>query len=144
MKERCTLRRTIIANMISISAGSLIITETPVTRVKHRKELSEHTILQNIRGVEDVDSKFEHIVIASKISQDVKHPCNKLMNRCSMPQLIIGVMLQFFQQFTRIYAIVFYAPLLFQTIRFKNDASLLSSVITGSVNIFVSVFAVVY
>ncbi|MBA0841147.1 hypothetical protein Goarm_003656, partial [Gossypium armourianum] len=122
---------------------SLIITETPVSLVEHGKESSGHTILQNIRGVEDVDSEFEQMVIASKIAQEVKHPCNKLMNRCGMPPLIIGVMLQFFQQFTGINAIVFYAPVLFQTIGFKNDASLLSSVITGSVNVFVSVFAVV-
>ncbi|PPS01991.1 hypothetical protein GOBAR_AA18674 [Gossypium barbadense] len=95
------------------------------------------------RGVEDVDSEFEQIVIASKIAQEVKHPCNKLMNCCSMPPLIIGVMLQFFQQFTGINAVVFYAPVLLQTIGFKNDASFLFSVITGSVNVFVSVFAVV-
>ncbi|MBA0576102.1 hypothetical protein Golob_023853 [Gossypium lobatum] len=94
--------------------GSLIITETPVSLVEHGKESSGHTILQNIRGVEDVDFEFEQMVIASKISQEVKHPCNKLMNRCGMPPLIIG-----------------------------NDALLLSSVITGSVNVFVSVFAVV-
>ncbi|MFQ6665445.1 hypothetical protein Gotur_032173 [Gossypium turneri] len=83
------------------------------------------------------------MVIASKVAQEVKHPCNKLMNRCGMSPPIIGVMLQFFQQFTGINAIVFYAPVLFQTIGFKNDASLLSSMITGSVNVFVSVFAVV-
>ncbi|KAK8332328.1 hypothetical protein V6Z12_A10G132600 [Gossypium hirsutum] len=110
--------------------------------VEHGKESSGHTILQNIRGVEDVDSEFEQIVIASKIAQEVKHPCNKLMNCCSMPPLIIGVMLQFFQQFTGINAVVFYAPVLLQTIGFKNDASFLFSVITGSVNVFVSVFAV--
>ncbi|KAK5794087.1 hypothetical protein PVK06_035286 [Gossypium arboreum] len=95
------------------------------------------------RGVEDVDSEFEQIVIASKIAQEVKHPCNKLMNCCSMPPQIIGVMLQFFQQFTGINTVVFYAPVLLQTIGFKNDASFLFSVITGSVNVFVSVFAVV-
>ncbi|MBA0599954.1 hypothetical protein Gorai_006154, partial [Gossypium raimondii] len=122
---------------------SLIITETPVSLVEHGKKSSGHTILQNIKGVEDVDSEFEQMVIANKIAQEVKHPCNKLMNRYGMPPIIIGVMLQFFQQFTRINAIVFYAIVLFQTIGFKNDASLLSSVITGSVNVFVSVFAVV-
>ncbi|CAN0856686.1 Sugar transport protein 8 [Linum grandiflorum] len=40
---------------------------------------------------------------------------------------------------------MFYAPVLFQTVGFKNDASLLSAVITGVVNVLstlVSVFAV--
>ncbi|KAK6929984.1 Major facilitator, sugar transporter-like [Dillenia turbinata] len=62
-----------------------------------------------------------------------------------MPPLIIGILLQVFKQFTGINAIMFYAPVLFQTVGFGNDASLLSSVITGTVNVlstFVSIFAV--
>ncbi|KAK4405708.1 Sugar transport protein 8 [Sesamum angolense] len=50
-----------------------------------------------------------------------------------------------FQQFTGINAIMFYAPVLFQTLGFKSDASLLSAVITGLVNVgatFVSIYAV--
>ncbi|KAJ0971944.1 hypothetical protein J5N97_019903 [Dioscorea zingiberensis] len=51
--------------------------------------------------------------------------------------------LQIFQQFTGINAIMFYAPVLFQTMGFKNNASLLSSVITGLVNVFSTVVSVV-
>lgn len=43
-------------------------------------------------------------------------------------------MQQIFQQFTGINAIMFYAPVLFNTLGFGNDASLYSSVITGAVN----------
>ncbi|CAL9205856.1 unnamed protein product, partial [Musa hybrid cultivar] len=51
--------------------------------------------------------------------------------------------MQVFQQFTGINAIMFYAPVLFQTIGFKNDASLLSAVITGIVNVLSTVVSVV-
>lgn len=54
-------------------------------------------------------------------------------------------MKQVFQQFTGINAIMFYAPVLFSTLGFGNDASLYSSVITGAVNVLstlVSIYSV--
>jgi hypothetical protein len=51
--------------------------------------------------------------------------------------------MQFFQQFTGINAIMFYAPVLFQTLGFQSDASLYSAVITGAVNVVSTVVAIV-
>ncbi|CAL2227433.1 unnamed protein product [Prunus armeniaca] len=54
-------------------------------------------------------------------------------------------LLQFFQQFTGINSVNFYAPVLFQTLGFKHDASLYSSVITGGIMVLgaiVSIFLV--
>ncbi|KAK8688480.1 hypothetical protein V6N13_087244 [Hibiscus sabdariffa] len=123
--------------------GSLIITETPASLVERGKESSGHAALQKIRGVKEVDLEFQQILKASEVALGVKHPLKKLMNRSSMPPLIIGVFLQVFQQFTGINAIMFYAPVLFQTVGFKNDASLLSSVITGLVNVFCTLVSIV-
>ncbi|KAF8388030.1 hypothetical protein HHK36_026696 [Tetracentron sinense] len=78
-------------------------------------------------------------------NQTSEGPLKKLMKRSSRLPLIIAIMMQVFQQFTGINAIMFYAPVLFQTVGFKNDASLLSSVITRLVNVFstlVSVYVV--
>ncbi|KAE8672647.1 Sugar transport protein 13 [Hibiscus syriacus] len=115
--------------------GSLVITETPMNLVERGKESLGHTTLRKIRGVEDVEAEFQQIMKAREIARGVKHPFKELMKRSSMPPLIIAVMLQVFQQFTGINAIMFYAHVLFQTVGFKNDASLLSSVITGLVNV---------
>ena len=55
------------------------------------------------------------------------------------------VAIPFFQQFTRMNAIMFYAPMLFKTIGFGDNASLMSTVITGPVNVlstFVSILTV--
>jgi hypothetical protein len=52
---------------------------------------------------------------------------------------------QIFQQFTGINAIMFYAPVLFNTLGFKNDAALYSAVITGAINVvstIVSIYSV--
>ncbi|WKA02226.1 hypothetical protein VitviT2T_020440 [Vitis vinifera] len=125
--------------------GSVVIIETPASLVERNQESQGLSTLKKIRGVEDVDAEFEQIKMACEAAREVKDPFKTLMKRSSMPPLIIGVMMQVFQQFTGINAIMFYAPVLFQTVGFKNDASLLSSVITGLVNVFstlVSIYGV--
>jgi hypothetical protein len=57
----------------------------------------------------------------------------------------MAVLVPFFQQFTGINVIMFYAPVLFKTIGLGGDASLMSAFITGLVNIvatFVSIATV--
>lgn len=49
---------------------------------------------------------------------------------------------QIFQQFSGINAIMFYAPVLFNTLGFKSDASLYSAVITGAVNVLATVVSI--
>jgi MFS family permease len=44
-------------------------------------------------------------------------------------------LIPFFQQITGINVIMFYAPVLFKTLGFGDDASLMSAVITGLVNV---------
>ncbi|KAA8527580.1 hypothetical protein F0562_034705 [Nyssa sinensis] len=125
--------------------GSLIITETPTSLVERGNDKEGKAALQKIRGVVDVDAEYEQIKMACEQAKQVKYPFKKLMKRSSMPPLIIGILLQLFQQFTGMNAIMFYAPVLFQTVGFKNNASLLSAVITGIVNLgstFVSIYAV--
>ena len=51
-------------------------------------------------------------------------------------------MQQIFQQFTGINAIMFYAPVLFNTLGFKDDASLYSAAITGAVNVVSTVVSI--
>ena len=50
--------------------------------------------------------------------------------------------MQVFQQFTGINAIMFYAPVLFDTVGFGNDAALYSAVITGAVNVLSTVVSI--
>ena len=125
--------------------GSIVITETPASLIERGKDKAGKEALKKIRGVDDVDAEYESIVMACEKAKTEKHPFKKLMKSSSMPPLIIGILMQVFQQFTGINAIMFYAPVLFQTVGFGSDASLLSAVITGLVNVgstFVSIYAV--
>ncbi|XWS08995.1 hypothetical protein CRYUN_Cryun40dG0047900 [Craigia yunnanensis] len=125
--------------------GSLLICETPTSLIERHKVEKGRKVLRKIRGVENVDDEYDSIVNACEMARQVKDPFRKLMKPASRPPLVIAICLQIFQQFTGINAIMFYAPVLFQTVGFGNDAALLSSVITGLVNVFstvVSVYAV--
>ncbi|XP_020578448.1 sugar transport protein 8-like isoform X2 [Phalaenopsis equestris] len=122
--------------------GSFIIPETPSSLVERGMLEEGLKMLRKVRGVENVEAEFEEMKQASKMAQQVKHPYRMLMNRPSRPPLVIGMLMQVFQQFTGINAIMFYAPVLFQTVGFKNNASLLSAVITGVVNVVSTIISV--
>ncbi|XP_030470499.1 sugar transport protein 8-like [Syzygium oleosum] len=134
-----------IVPAVILLIGSFAICETPTSLIE-RKNLDEgKATLKKIRGTEDVIPEFESIVAASEMARQVKNPFSKLMKPSSRPPLIIAILLQVFQQFTGINAIMFYAPVLFQTVGFGSNASLLSTVITGLVNVFstlVSIYTV--
>ncbi|XXG64162.1 hypothetical protein AAC387_Pa05g2189 [Persea americana] len=120
---------------IILFIGSIVITETPTSLIEREMLHEGKDMLKKIRGTEEVDAEYNEIVAASERAGQVKKPFRNLAKRSSRPPLVIGIVLQVFQQFTGINAIMFYAPVLFQTIGFKNDASLLSAAITGSVNV---------
>ncbi|CAI0429896.1 unnamed protein product [Linum tenue] len=123
--------------------GSLVISETPTSLVERNKLEQGHKTLKKIRGVDNVDAEFNQIRAACEAAKRAKAPFKELMKKSSFPPLIIGISLQIFQQMTGINAIMFYAPVLFQTVGFKNDGSLLSAVITGVVNVVSTVVSVV-
>ncbi|URD80959.1 Sugar transport protein [Musa troglodytarum] len=115
--------------------GSFVIAETPTSLIEREQLIEGLAMLKKIRGTGNVDAEHQEILHACEMARQVKQPFRNLMKRSSRPQLVIAIAMQVFQQFTGINAIMFYAPVLFQTIGFKNDASLLSAVITGIVAI---------
>ncbi|KAJ4956749.1 hypothetical protein NE237_013532 [Protea cynaroides] len=117
---------------IMLCVGSLIITETPTSLVEREKFEEGRATLKRIRDSDNVDEEFDLIFHACELARQVKSPYRKLLNRSSRPPLVIAIVMQIFQQFTGINAVMFYAPVLFQTMGFKNNGALLSAVITGS------------
>ncbi|OVA12579.1 Sugar/inositol transporter [Macleaya cordata] len=115
--------------------GAFVIPDTPTSLIEREKLEKGRKILEKIRRTENVDDEYKQIKDACELAHQVTSPFKELMKRSSRPPLVIAILLQVFQQFTGINAIMFYAPVLFQTVGFKNDASLLSAVITGLVNV---------
>ncbi|CAN6448473.1 unnamed protein product [Victoria cruziana] len=109
---------------ILLCVGSLFIVETPTSLIQRGHLEVGKATLKKIRGTDDIDTEYNEIYQACQAANLVKDPFRKLANRFNRPPLIIAIVMQ--------------------TIGFKNDASLLSSVITGLVNVLCTMVSVLY
>ncbi|XP_058100014.1 sugar transport protein MST6-like [Magnolia sinica] len=128
-----------------MTLGACFLPDTPNSLIERGHKEEAMAMLKKIRGTNDVGREFEDLVEASEASKQVKNPWRNILKRKYRPHLCMSILIPFFQQLTGINVIMFYAPVLFKTLGFGNDASLMSSVITGSVNVvatFVSIAAV--
>ncbi|KAJ8499214.1 hypothetical protein OPV22_009766 [Ensete ventricosum] len=119
---------------IIITLGALILPDTPNSLVERGQAEKAKTMLRRIRGSSDVQEEYDDLVAASDASKVVKHPWSTLSNRKYRPQLVMSFLIPMFQQLTGINMVMFYSPVLFKTIGFGDDASLMAAVITGLVN----------
>lgn len=117
-----------------ITVGSIVLPETPNSLIERGRQDEAKAKLQRIRGVASVDEEFNDLVTASDASKLVEHPWSNILQRKYRPHFTMAILIPFFQQLTGINVIMFYAPVLFKTIGFGDDASLMSAVITGGVN----------
>ncbi|KAK9706628.1 hypothetical protein RND81_07G140300 [Saponaria officinalis] len=127
---------------IIISIGALLLPDTPNSLIERGKHDEAITKLRRVRGVEEVDEEFKDLVAASEKSKLVEHPWRNLLQRKYRPHLTMAIAIPFFQQLTGINVIMFYAPVLFKTIGFKDNASLMSAVITGGVNVLATLVSI--
>ena len=131
-----------IVPAIILTAGSLFLPDTPNSLIERGKMEDAREKLKRIRGLENVDEEFNDLVMASELSKQVEHPWRNLLQRKYRPHMAVATLIPFFQQLTGINVIMFYAPVLFNTIGFGDDASLMSSVITGLVNVVATLVSI--
>ncbi|EFJ29036.1 hypothetical protein SELMODRAFT_170916 [Selaginella moellendorffii] len=130
---------------VFMTLGGFFLPDTPNSLIERGRHDRGRKVLQKVRGTEKVDVEYEDIVEASQKANMVKHPYKNLLMSKNRPQLVMSILIPFFQQLTGINVIMFYAPVLFETIGFGHDASLYSAVITGAVNLvstFISIITV--
>ncbi|KAF6134366.1 hypothetical protein GIB67_005758 [Kingdonia uniflora] len=133
---------------VIITVGSTFLPNTPNSilerNLNHRDQAK--AMLKNIRGTDDVEEEFKDLVAASEASSLVTDPWSRLLwEKKYRPHLTMAILIPFFQQLTGMNVVMFYAPVLFRTLGFGNDAALASAVITGGVNVlatFVSMWLV--
>ncbi|KAL6963319.1 Zinc finger protein stp4 [Sarracenia purpurea var. burkii] len=128
---------------IIMTVGALFLPDTPNSLIERGKGEKAKEMLQKIRGVDDVNAEFQDLIDASEASKQVQHPWRNILQTRYRPQLVIVCFIPFFQQLTGINVIMFYAPVLFKSLGFADDASLLSAVITGFVNVFATLVSVI-
>ncbi|KAK9082182.1 hypothetical protein Syun_031631 [Stephania yunnanensis] len=120
--------------------GSISLPDTPNSMIE--RGASEEDVKKNlrrIRGTDDVHEEYQDLcdacANASKAANNNNNNKLAIFQRKYVPQMVMTFLIPFFQQLTGINVIMFYAPVLFQTLGFGNDASLMSAVITGLVNV---------
>lgn len=112
--------------------GGLFLPETPNSLVEQGKLDEARKVLEKVRGTPNVDAEFSDLIDASNAARAIKNPFRNLFKKKNRPQLIIGALgIPAFQQLTGMNSILFYAPVIFQSLGFGSGAALYSSVITG-------------
>ncbi|XVF63148.1 hypothetical protein PTKIN_Ptkin09bG0065600 [Pterospermum kingtungense] len=125
-----------------LTVGALLVVDSPNSLIERGHLEQGKAVLRKIRGTDNIEPEFLELVEASRVAKQVKHPFRNLLQRRNRPQLVITIALQIFQQCTGINAIMFYAPVLFDTLGFGNDAALYSAVITGAVNVLSTIVSI--
>lgn len=116
-----------------MTVGGLFLPETPNSLIERGSKETGRKLLEKIRGTEEVDAEFQDMVDASELANSIKHPFRNILERRYRAELVMAIFMPTFQILTGINSILFYAPVLFQTMGFGRDASLYSSAVTGGV-----------
>ncbi|GLT51707.1 hypothetical protein SLA2020_251000 [Shorea laevis] len=125
--------------------GGYFLPETPNSLVEQGKLDEGKKALIKIRGTQNVDAEFTDLVEASEAARAVKHPFRNLLQRKNRPQLVIGALgIPAFQQLTGNNSILFYAPVMFQSLGFGSGAALYSSVITSAMLVLAALISMAF
>ncbi|XP_071729593.1 sugar carrier protein A-like isoform X2 [Rutidosis leptorrhynchoides] len=116
-----------------MTVGGILLPETPNSLIEQGSKEKGRKVLERIRGTQNVDAEFEDMIDASELANSVKHPYMNIIKTTSRPQLVMAIFMPMFQILTGINSILFYAPVLFESMGFKGNASLYSSALTGAV-----------
>ena len=116
-----------------MTVGGILLPETPNSLIEQGKKEKGREILEKLRGTKDVDAEFEDMVDASELANLIKNPFRNILEKRNRPELVMAICMPMFQILTGINSILFYAPVLFQSMGFGGNASLYSSALTGAV-----------
>ena len=119
---------------IMIIIGAIFLPDSPSSLIERSQDDKAKKELIKIRGTSDVDDEFNDLLAVSQASKAIKDPWACLLTRQYRPQLTMAIAIPLFQQLTGMNVITFYAPVLFKTIGFGANASLMSAMITGGFN----------
>ncbi|KAJ7968197.1 Sugar transport protein [Quillaja saponaria] len=122
---------------IIMTVGSIFIPDTPSSLIQRDKIQKARQSLTQVRGNEsDIESKLNELISHNEARKAANsQPFKTIVERQYRPQLILTIAIPAFQQLTGINIISFYAPVLFRSIGFGLDGSLVASVILGVLNL---------
>lgn len=120
----------------------VFLPDTPNSLAERGKLDRARQVLIKIRGTTEVDAEFEDLVTAVEEMHMYSSSTWSIFKRRFRPQLTFCVLVPFFQQLTGINSIMFYAPVIFKSLGFGDNAALVQTVLIGVINLvstFVSI-----
>ncbi|XVF44565.1 hypothetical protein PTKIN_Ptkin02bG0135000 [Pterospermum kingtungense] len=139
---RVSLALSGIPAIILVACVAMLLPETPNSLIERGYPEKAKLMLQRIRGSPDVSHEFNYLVMASEAARKVEHPWRNILEPRYRPQLVICIVIPIFQQLTGINVIMFYAPVLFRILGFHDDATLMSTLISGFVNMLATIVSI--
>lgn len=121
------------APALVMTLGGIFVPETPNSLIERGSKEKGRKVLEKIRGTDNVHAELQDIIDASELANSIEHPFRNILEKRNRPQLVMAIFMPTFQILTGINSILFYAPVLFQSMGFGRNASLYSSALTGAV-----------
>lgn len=114
-----------------LTIAGFVLLDSPTYLIQIGKEEEAKKNLALFRGSKDINVEFRELVRANEEAKRRRN--TKLFQRRYAPQVVMALALPFFQQVSGNDAIMFYGPFLFKAAGLGSEASLYSSVFTGTV-----------
>ena len=126
-----------------LGIGMLFLPDTPRWLLSRGKDRAARLALEKTTDPNDIQNEISTIQRVIKEETKIKSPLSELLKPWLRPTLIIGIGLMFFQQFTGINTVIYYAPTIFQIAGFHGDfAPIMATVLVGVVNILFTVVSI--
>jgi sugar porter (SP) family MFS transporter len=130
---------------IALFVGALFLPESPRWLYIKGKKTEAHRILTNLYGRKYHPKEIEKELLGIKKSIDKEKKMGvwkDLLSHRSLPCLILGVALFFFQQVSGINVVIYYAPTIFQSMQLGSTSiTLLATVGIGTLNVLMTLVA---
>ncbi|MCD8165708.1 MAG: sugar porter family MFS transporter [Bacteroides sp.] len=113
-----------------------------LTQVGRKEEA--YQILHKITGTETAARQELDVIYRSLTKSEEKGSLRTMLNSGSRYMLTIGIVLAILQQITEINAIMYYAPIIFETLGFSMDLALLQTILIGGINFIFTIIAMLF
>ncbi len=121
---------------IILAIGILFMPESPRWLMLKEREEEARQVLKSIGRENDIDQELADI---RETASSESGGWNEFFSPALRPLLIIGAALAFFQQFTGINTVIYYAPTIFNLAGFEsNSVSILATAGVGLVNVLMT------
>lgn len=126
-----------------LGLGMLYLPDTPRWLVSKGFDYKAFRVLKKLNP--DVNPEDVVQDIKKSVQQEGANSWKELFSSWLRPALIVGIGLMFFQQFTGINTVIYYAPTIFQMAGFHSAAAAISaSVSVGVINVLMTIVAILF